>query len=502
MLFTLSAATGRVPGIYQENQYAQGRSTGEGLWYVVCTGTKTSAGSMTADQDIELAISDSNVDALVGPGSECALQAYEVIAAGGTCILAPVAEAGGAAAGTQTITWTTLGSGTGTLALWTEQGNLSWSVDTASKENTADNCVAAVNAKTKLGFTATKGAGPDFTVTLTTKSKGARMSSFYTKLITTNAPSGNTTTHAGGSATTSGMVPFTGASGVDDAATVLGLLEAGEYKRIAFAQNDSTNAALLEAYLDAQAGPLVEHLEQGVIATNGTLTAATTLAQTTLNAFLCQLAWCRYSVRHPSQIAARVAATRSVHEQQAPNVRAAGVHNDLAAKLWTTNPQLTADVPSHAELNVALSSGVTPLMPFNGTTKIVYSVTSYSLNGSDPDYRCWGTNCVTVPQHSRERLKALAQQFMESNPGVGPDLPDGRPQIEGVLTPSIWNAACDKLHEDLVTEGLLMAEDDDGVASVPVSEWNSSAKRIDTIFPDIVRPHNLQLANLIRQISA
>jgi phage tail sheath gpL-like len=503
-LFTLSASIGRVPIVAQENQYAQGRSTGEGVWIVACTGTKTSAGSMTADQDVEYAYSDADVDAYVGPGSECALQAYEVIAAGAVCVLAPVAEAGGAQAGTQTLTWTTLGSGAGTLYLWTEQGEISWAVDTASKENTADNCVAAINAKTKLGYTAAKGAGPDYTVTLTTKSKGVRMNDFYTKLITTEAPTGNSTAHAGGTPTTSGMVPFTGGSGADNATTVLGLLENAEYKRIAFAQNDATNAALLETYLDAQSGALVEHLEQGVVGHNGAYSAAASIAQTTLNAFLCQLAWCRYSVRHSSQIAARVAAVRAVYEQQNPNVRAAGTFNDPASKLWTTNPQLAADIPSHAELNVALAAGVTPVMPFAGTTRIVYSITTYSLNGTDPDDRCWGTQCVTVPQYAREQLGALSQEFLESNPGVGPDLPDGRPQIEGVGTPSLWNASATKLHEDLVTAGYLMAEDDDGNESVPISAYNSSStpKRIDTIFPCIVRPHQLQLANLIRQVAA
>ncbi len=501
-LFTLSSAPGDVPGIYQENQYAQGRSTGEGVWYVVCTGTKTAAGSMTADSDVEFAFSDADVDALVGPGSECALQAYEVIAAGAVCVLAPVAEAGGAAPGTQTLTWTTLGSGTGTLALWTEQGNISWSVDTASKENTADNCVAAINAKTKLGYTAAKGAGPDYTVTLTTKSKGVRMNSFYTKLITTDQPTGGTTTHAGGSATTSGMVPFTGGSGADDIANVIDLLEAAEYKRLAVAQNDATNAAKVETHVNSESGALIEHLEQAVFGHNGAYADAQSLAQTTLNAPLCQVAWARYSVRHPSQIAARVAAVRAVYEQQNPNVRAAGVFNDAASLLWYDNPQLAADIPTHAELNVALNAGVTPIMPFAGTTRMVYSITSYSLNGTDPDDRCWGTHDVTVPQYAREQLKAVAQGVMEGNPGVGPDLPDGQPQIEGVLTPSIWNASASALHDELVTAGYILSEDDDGVESSPVSAWNSSAKRIDTIFPSIVRPHNLHLANLIRQIAA
>jgi phage tail sheath gpL-like len=456
---------------------------------------------MTADQDVELAASEADVDALVGAGSECALQAYEALAANAIVILAPVAEAGGAQAGTQTLTWTTLGSGTGTLGLWTEQGVLSWSVDTASNENTADNCLAAINAKPKLGFAATKGAGPDYVVTLTTKSKGVRMNDFYTKLITTDAPTGNDTTHAGGTPTSSGMVPFTGGSGADSVANVIDLLEAAEYKRIAVAQNDATNAALFEAHVDSEASPLIEHLEQAVFGHNGASSAAVSLAQTTLNAFLCQVAWCRYSVRHPSQIAARVAATRAVFEQQNPNVRAAGAFADPASKLWTTNPQLVSDVPSHAEINVALAAGVSPIMPFAGTTRLVYSITSYSLNGTDPDDRCWGTNCVTVPQYAREQLRAVGQEYLESNPGVGPDLPDGQPQLTGVGTPSIWNGIATKLHDDLVTAGYLMSEDDDGNESVPISEWNAASKRIDTIFPCIVRPHQLQLANLIEQVA-
>lgn len=499
-LFTLSSVVGDVPGVFQENQYAQGRNTGEGVWFVACTGTKTSSGSMTADQDVEYAYSEDQVDTLVGAGSECALQAYEVIAAGAVCVLAPVSEAGGAAAGTQTITWNTLGSGSGSLGLWTDLGTIYWTVDVASAENTADNCVAAINAKSKLGYTAAKGAGPTFTVTLTTKSAGARMVNFYTKLITDQMPTGNTSALAGGSATTSGMVPFTGGSGADDASTVIDLLERAEYKRLAIAQNDATNAALFETHLNSESSALIEHLEQGVFGLNGAYSSS--LAQTTLNAPLAQVAWCRYSVRHPSQIAARVAAVRAVHEQQNPNVRACGVYGDAASLLWHDNPQLAYDVPSHAELNVALNAGITPIMPFAGTTRIVYSITSYSLNGTDPDDRCWGTQCVTVPQYAREQLKARAQEAMEANQYVGPDLPDDAPAPEGVLTPSIWNGAASKLHADMVADGYLLDEDSDGVASAPESAWNSTAKRIDTVFPCIVRPHNLQLANLVRQIAS
>jgi phage tail sheath gpL-like len=332
---------------------------------------------------------------------------------------------------------------------------------------------------------------------LTVKSKGVRGNAWYAKLDTSLAPSGNVTTITGGTPTSSGMVPFSGGSGTDDATNVINLLKATEYFRIAAAQNDSTNAALWEAHADAEADPLIEHLEQVVFGHNGTLAAATTLAQSTLNAYLCSLYWCRYSRKHPSQIAARIAGIRCVAESTNPWTRYDGHFNDSTALLWTTVPQLNADIPLHSELKSALNSGVSPISTYAGDLRIVRSICSRSLNGSAPDYRCLDTADVSVPQRVREELAVLGGTFIENNPGCGPDLPDGQPQRPGVGTPKIWNALVIGLARELEQRGWVSDVD----TNKPTSTWNNSNKRIETAFPVVVTSHQHQLVNSIRQVA-
>ena len=612
-LISLSGVTAddKVPGQYLDNQYGQGNSGGAQPWYVVCTGTKTSGGSMVADRDVLPVYSESEIAAKVGARSECAQQAREALATGAAVILAPVAEAAGAVAATLVMNFEALGTGVGSIGLDLGDETVSFSVDVSSKSVTADYAVAAINAKANLFCSATKGGATEYDVTITVASAGVRGNDWLARLDMSLAPAGcvvtlgrdqdpdaiktsiatvagaasysgaalngvigatafdpprcatatlsaNAGSYTNGSTitftgeldgavvtdvltisgtgggvmltgdayfdkitqidiqaqantsgsftfglysqaepTASGFVRFVGGSGADDCSNVINLLEATEYRRIAAAQNDATNAARWEAHADSESSPLIAHLEQVVFGHNGTSAAAISLAQTTLNAFLCGVYAQRNSRKHPCQIAARVAGTRAVYESQNPWTRLDGQFADPAAQLWTTVPAHALDRWNHAELKALLNAGVSPINDFAGDTRIVRSVCSHSLNGTDPDYRCLDTADVTVPQYVRDEVSALAADRLQQNPGVGPDLPDGLPQIEGVLTPKLWNADVQSELEAIERLGYVK----DVATNPPISAYDTVAECIETIVPVVVRPHNHQLRASVRQVA-
>jgi len=298
--------------------------------------------------------------------------------------------------------------------------------------------------------------------------------------------------------TASGFVRFYGGTGADNAANVIDLVEAQTYRRIAAAQNDATNAARFEAHADSESAPLIEHLEQIIFGHNGTSTAAISLAQTTLNAYLCGVYAQRNSRKHPSAIAARVAGLRCVAESTNPWTRHDGEWNDITAQLWSDVPAHALDKWSHEELKALLNAGVSPINDFNGDTRIVRSICTHCLNGTSPDYRCLDTADVSVPQYVRDAVKAVVVTAHESNPGVGPDLPAGQKQIEGVVTPSILNGMVNAELLDIEARGWIM----DVADNTPITEYNDDANRNEVIVPTVVRPHNHQTLASIRQIAS
>lgn len=606
--------TDKVPMFAADNRWGQGKSTGTGGWYVLITGNKTASGTLTADSDVEQIFDEADAATKLGELSEAAIMAREALDAGATVYAAPVAEAAGAVAATLVINWEALGSGTGTVGLHLDDGYCSWAVDTASAANTAAAAAAAINAMTNRGrfCTATVGGAPEYDVTLTVASAGARGNNHVAKLDLTAAPTGcivtlgptadpdsikkayatvvtaevytttdldgdlgddpfdpprcvsitlaaaagaytngSTVTFTGtldGAAVTdvltitgtdggitvlgdqyfdtitqidvqaqattggyieygtysqaeptaSGLVRFYGGSGNDDASNVIDLVEATTYRRIAAAQNDATNAARWEAHADSEASPLIEHLEQVIFGHNGTSTAAISLAQTTLNAYLCGVYAQRNSRKHPSAIAARVAAKRVVAESSNPWTRHDGEWNDPTAQLWSDVPAHALDKWSHAELKALLNAGVSPINDFNGDTRIVRSICTHCLNGTSPDYRCLDTADVSVSQYVRDAVKAVVTTAHENNSGVGPDLPEGQKQIAGVVTPSILNGMVNAELIDIEARGWIMNVAD----NPPITEYNDDANRNEVIVPTVVRPHNHQTLASIRQIAS
>lgn len=482
----------KVPGAWRETKYGTGKnSVGAIPVKLVVTGTKTTAGSATPDQDIVRIFSEEEADAYLGEGSEGAMQCYAALAiAGVTLYAAPVAENASAVAATLTITiagtWTTGGTVTVYLAGRAIQataniGDSPTVVATALRD--------AINGTSRLPFTATNTAGA---VAVSVRSKGVRGNDYICRKDLSAAPTGLTVTLAGGSALTGGMVPFTGGTGADDVTTVLGLLATDVYDIQAWAQNDTTNAGLIKTALASEAGPLVMHLEHAVFAKTRTLSAANTFASSTLNAYRCSVAWLENSESAPSFLAAQVAAARAVLVGDNPNYR----YDNYV--LPTVAPQSQkSDIPLTGELNAALNSGVTPLTTLNdGTVKIVRAIQSHCLNGSAPDYRTLDWGDVDVPDRASKELGVGWDAYSEVNPVAGPDPAEGEETPPaGVATPQLWNAEASSILQDMIESKWVLS-------FTAVSEWNDDANRIMTVANVKVRPLNHALGVSVRQQAA
>ena len=241
---------------------------------------------------------------------------------------------------------------------------------------------------------------------------------------------------------TGGLVPFYGGAGVESVTNALAAIVNTQYDRIAPAQNDATNAALWRSQVDTAAGPTVNILEQYCIATNGSLTAAESLAQTTLNDQRGSVLWQLNGETHPCEVSASFMSIRDSLEGS----NWAQGYDQMPLPGVAIQSQ-TADFPNHPTLVAALSAGVTPLQNFNGAATIVRAITSHSLNGSAPDYSCLDTTEVTVPDQVRQAVSLYWTSFFKPlNPVVQDDPPTsaggqtGPYPPTGVAMPSTWNA--------------------------------------------------------------
>ncbi len=497
------ASNNKVPGFFAETVYGAGPLTAADIpLRLLVSGTKLSTGTATADQDIDLILSETDADTLYGAGSEIAVMCYGALQIPGVTVYgAANAEAGGAVGATATITIAGTWSAAGTFQFWIDgeyvTGGIA-STDTVSL--VADAIVVAVNANTHLSVTAAKGAGTAYIVTLTRKSKGLRGNQGILWQDKTLMPSGMTSAIAGGTDVSGalGLGCFFGAtagSGADVVTTLLTKISADQYDRIAAAQNDATNAAAWKAFVNTQAGPLVGITEHVIMCNNASLAASKSIAQTSVNAERVQYMWFLNSETIPSRVAATFAAYRTLVEQDEPGAAYDGY------ELPGVKPQrMRADWPSTATLISALDNSLTPIATTRGgAAYVVRSITSKSLTGSNPDYRTLDTSEAVVPDYVRADLRLFwLTVFLRANPKVGPDAgPSEKEKPAGVATPTRWNQqATGRLK---LLESRLIISD---VNSNPmVSEYNTVADRIMSIVPTSVTKNQHSIGVSVRQVA-
>lgn len=279
---------------------------------------------------------------------------------------------------------------------------------------------------------------------------------------------------------TGGGVTAGGGGGVESVVNVLDLISSQGFDRIAVLQNDSTNLGRWRTQLDTQAGPLTLLLQHAICAVNGTLAAATTLSQTSLNDQRFQLMWYLNSETVPSELAAVFAAMRTAGEAVDPDAS-----YDFAVLPAVAPQSQRQDWPIHSTNVAALNNGVTPVSTNDsGQAFIVRSITAHSLNGSAPDYSTLDTSEAVVPDFVlRSLLLYWGSTFLPANPRVAPDpSPNEKPYVSGVGYPLLWSNMATAVLMDFeqgIVGGLNIAPIIEDVEDNPVvSGFDSVAQRI------------------------
>lgn len=489
----------KVPGYYSERIFGAGPINIRtiSLIMLVC-GLKSSAGSITTNVDVVDIASVTEANAYFGQGSEGARMCAAAIreAQGYRLMGCAPTDAGGDPA-TATVTFTTSASSNGTWRYYIAGTKIEVSVTSGDTVTTqAAALVTAVGKLPDLPVTATNLSG---VVTLTVKHDGIRGNQWIIYQDISSKPGGTTSALAGGSAvTSSGNVSgifFSAGTGTETLTTMLGVLFPGRYDRIAIAQNDSTSLAAWATHIDAKAGPLEGRSEHVVVATNGTSSAAISLAQSTLNNVRFQLATCFECETHPSEIAAAICAERAAAEQTSPNSSYDG------RVLTTVQPQrFPGQIPARATQQTQLDSGVTPIVTKNGRVQIVRAITTHCLNGSTPDYRTIDVGMSAYPDFFADLLGirwtsqfVIANPYVQDNPGA-----NDPPAAAGVATPDLWNAEVIGILRDEEKRGQITQVSD----NLPQSEFNSTAGRIMTRCPVIPTPIQHAIGVRVEQLNA
>ena len=490
----------KVPGFFGETDYGAGPINLRTIpFFLLLVGLKhPTLGTMTPDVDILDCTSNDDADSFAGAGSELARMAYAAIgeAKGYRLQIAAPAAAGGAAPATFTFT---IGNGntgsTGGITLYI--AGKAYPVTFAQGNTPTQSAVAvlaAVNQDPKCPFLLTNVAG---VITGTHKCPSVRGNDFVIYLSIAGAPSTQTYTLTGGAAVTSTTqingVRATGGSGVETLTNILNVEFPGRYQRIVPATYDATSLGVWLTQINAKADPTVGRTEHVIVGHNGTLSAATSIAQTTLNNSRFQVCWHKDSETPPAEMAAAMGAVRAATEQPNPNSAFDGYQFATVV-----SQRFQSDYASVVTQQSCLDNGVTPFVSTsNGKAQVVRSITTHSLNGSVPDYRTLDTYDAWVPDWFRDDTAIFwATSFRVDNPYVQPDPGDGEPAPPpGSATPALWTAK--------LWHRMLGYERQNILAQValnpPQSEYNYAANRIMSKAPTIAKPHQHQIGVKVLQ---
>ena len=490
----------RVPGYYAESKLAQGAITAASLQKkCLVTGTKTTAGSATPSSDINQIFSNADTDAFHGAGSEINIQCVAALQTPSVLLFAaPVAEAAGATAGTITLTiagtWTTSGA----VSFWLDGVFYNFGLSGTDTPTTAGTAlVNALGSNPRAPATAVNTAGA---VAFTTVSKGVRSGDHNLFVDLSQAPAGLTAVISGGGSalTSTGLVKgskFTAGTGVEILSALLTVIWTGTFDYIGCAQNDAVNLALWKAQVEGKAAITEGRLEQMTFGSTGTLAAVTSLAQTTMNETRASAVWHQGGENHPSEIAASVAAMRSVTEGTNP----VALYDGQAIPGIYPN-RWTADIPSHTQQVSAINNGVSPVVTSAGKATIGMLITTYCLFGATPDYRCLQTYYVSMPDYARIDLGVRwLSSVKPQNRGVSDDVPANLQQpIAGIATPSRVANWAMRIALQYQKNGWFT----NVAGNLPSFFYDPTRKAIVGTFPCPVTPGNHQLGVSVRQLAS
>ncbi len=504
MLLIPSGFTGssKTPRVVSETRYGQGAGNiGEFPRSLLLIGYKGAASTLGDYEIFDINDQDEAIASCVAGAelSEMIAVASQTPGVYGLLKGCAVPEPTAGTAATATVTFTGTATAGGTIPCWFDEHLCSVDVNVGDTGTSlGDKLEDLVNAIVNGFCTGANVAG---TMTATTRHAAARANEHVLWVDKSRLPAGISVAFAGGTAYGNGAVPFTGGVGTDSAnlTSILAATVGAKYDYSAWALNEAASIDDIAAQAAIKAGPTGVGPENPVIGFNGTVSAAVTRSQI-MNQVLCQTAWMEGRV-HPAKLAAAMAALRCVTEAQ-PNTRYWGNpnHRYNNNQLYGIPPHFKdTQSPQPAITDVALNGGVTPIISRNGIAVVCRSITSRSLNGSNPDYRTLDTGTSMTPQRIREDLDTLwTESHAVENPTVGPDLPNGESPPPGRSTPANWGAE--------IKGRLIIAEQDglliDVEGNPPAVEYNTTLKCLISNVPTVVQPLNHQTGTVIRQIPA
>jgi phage tail sheath gpL-like len=488
------------PGYVAQVVYgASGLAAGDIPLRLELIGNKTSAGSMVANQDSKPCFSQEEAEALVGAKSEL----YRMYAAaaqipGVEIWLTPVTASAGAAA-TMTVTFATNATSSGTWILFFGGKRVEVAVasgDTPTVQGAS--LVTALAGNKLIGCTGSNSAG---TVTVTWSQTGPRGNDIFVRLDSSQAPTGTTCVLGGTGGTVTGIgQQFGGGTTADDLTTVATNTQPEWYQRVALAHRDSTNLAAWETAMDAKASWQEQKPQHTVVAFNGSLSAAQSLTQTTLNNARFMFAHMLNGESDPAEIAAVIAAIRCVTEEGDP-----GADYDGRVLPGICPHTRNADSPARNVRVTSLRTGVSPIKTVNGEVQLVQAVTTRCLDGTIADYRTRTVGQAYVPDFVRFDTSLLWMQYRKDNPIVADDVaPEQNERPSGVATPKRWSELLYnrlKDHERGVTvrSGLPQLIDVD--LNKPTAKYDKTAKRIMFAAPLVPAPRQHQIGGNFFQLS-
>lgn len=351
----------RKPGKYFEfNNRLAVRTLPSNLRRVLIVAQMLAAGTAVANQAVQVFDAETAAT-LFGRGSQAHRMVKAAIKANPYLQLyvLPVADSGTGVAATATLTYT--GPATAGGSTTVKIGGMDLVVPVANGDSAtaiATAVVAVINGTGKdLGVTAANAAG---VVTLTARNKG---------LVGNSVPLAATADAVG---TTVAVVAFSGGLNDPDLAAPLAAVQQGGHEILVVPYQANAPLVQLRTHLAFVSGPMEQRRAIGIYGTNGTLSAATTLAGG-LNAERLNHVFLPGTNTPAPELAAAYAAVVAGEEDPAKPL------NTLELVGIAVPP--VASQLTRTEQESCLNNGVTPLEVGPGNrVQIVRAITTYTLN--------------------------------------------------------------------------------------------------------------------------
>jgi phage tail sheath gpL-like len=450
------------PGVYASVQFAQGPSgPSPAARNILVMGNQTTAGTATNDTivygpDTQTSVqTEQDVINTFGAGSQLHRAFLRITAvqgsngAGPAIYYIPVAPSAGAAA-TGTFVFATTSASNANLRVWvSDQFVDTFIASGQTASQIATSVAASINNMVRWPVLATTNSG---TVTLTAKNLGPEGNWIWAQAAFTSGASTVLTTIAGtiGTANTK----LSGGTTADNNTNALATIDATRYYYILSCDSDATNLGRLVTQVNNQAQPTTGIRQRAFGGSSDTLSNCITVA-TGLNAARAEMCLAAGTDLAPLEIAANNMAIYSLLENSAGRQYGPTINNyslfpnqPQYQSLWQIIPSRTGPSAglTTVQITSALNNGVTPLAYLaNGQVQLVKRITTYSLNGSNNDYRVRDAHRVSIPDWYTDDLVYLTgQQF--SGKDLLPDPKPGQPfPPPQATTPSQWSAAIKKL---------------------------------------------------------